>query len=163
MTLSISTPAGLAAAIASPVRIRRPPRLVRNTLSLVSRFCEFDVPQPFPYSDLASMPDPEQGIFIHSSLTPIGEALLREGLELAVRLAIDARHAEVLPCSLPTDSVQLLLNLAIENSLEAQGLNATLCASWEVTASLRPGSSAMATRTGKAFRRDASAQTRRSC
>ena len=50
----------------------------------------------------------------------MGEALLREGLELAVRLEIDARHAEVLPCSLPTDSVQVLLDLAIANSLEAQ-------------------------------------------
>ena len=120
MTLSISTPAASTAAIASPIRTRRPARLVRNTLSLITKFCEFDVPQPFPHSDLQSLPDLAQGIFIYSSLTPMGEALLREGTEMAVRLEIDAQHAQVLPYSLLTDSVQVLLDLAITNSSEAQ-------------------------------------------
>ena len=120
MTLYISTPAASTAAIASPIRTRRPARLVRNTLSLITKFCEFDVPQPFPHSDLQSLPDLAQGIFIYSSLTPMGEDLLREGLELAVRLEIDARHAEVLPCNLLTESVQSFLDLAIANSLQAQ-------------------------------------------
>ena len=120
MTLSISTPAASTAEIALPVRTRRPSRLIRNTLSLVTKFCEFDVPQPFPHSDLPSLPDPALGIFTYSSLTPMGEALLREGLEMAVRVESDARHAEVLPCNLLTESVQSLLDLAIANSLQAQ-------------------------------------------
>ena len=120
MTLSSPTPAASFATIAPPAPTRRPSRLVRNTLSLVTKFCEFDVPQPFPYSDFPFITCPEQGIFIDSSLTATGEALLREGLEMAARLEIDARHAEVLPCSLLTDSVQALLDLAIADSLKAQ-------------------------------------------
>ena len=122
MTLSISAPtvSSTAATTTPPIRTRRPSRLVRNTLSLVTRFCEFDVPQPFPYADLPSMPDPELGIFINSDLTPMGEVLLRQGLELSVRLAIDARNAEGLPGTLTPESVQVLLDSAIANSRQAQ-------------------------------------------
>ena len=121
MTLSISAPTvSSTGATTPPIRTRRPSRLVRNTLSLVTRFCEFDVPQPFPYSDLPSLLDPEQGIFLNSDLTPMGEVFLRQGLELSVRLAIDARNAEALPGTLTPESVQVLLDSSIANSRQAQ-------------------------------------------
>lgn len=121
MPLSLSALTGSStAATTPPIRTRRPSRLVRNTLSLVTRFCEFDVPQPFPYPDPLAMPDPEQRIFINSDLTPMGEALRRQGLELAVRLEIDARHVEVLPPTLTPESAQVLLNTAIASSLAAK-------------------------------------------
>lgn len=71
---------------------KRPPHLLRNALASVAKYCEPGVPRPFPYPDLSALPDCEMGIFIDSALTEPGEAMVRQALELSVRLEIDGRH-----------------------------------------------------------------------
>jgi hypothetical protein len=87
------TPAAAAANDAQPAcPKKRPSRLLRNALASISKYCEPCVPQPFPHVDLSAQPDCDMGIYIDSALTESGEAMLRQGSELSIRLEIDGRY-----------------------------------------------------------------------
>lgn len=99
---------------------QRPRRLGRNVLSLITKHCESNVPQLFPYPDLSSLPDPEIGIFLNSDITEVGEAMLRQARQLSIRLEIDARFCGKLPCTLTPQSIQTLLDETVSADLDVK-------------------------------------------
>ena len=105
--LSTATQTGNQLLSSSPAP--QPSRLLRNLLAQATKFCDVEVPQLYPHPDLSALPSADLGVFIVSDVSEEGEAMMRQALELSVRLEIDTRYLGKTPGTLTRQDLNELL------------------------------------------------------
>lgn len=95
-------------------------RLLRNLLAHTTKFCDVEVPQIYPHPDLSSLPSADLGIFIVSDVSEEGEAMMRQAIELSVRLEINSRYLGKSPGTLTLKELNDLLVVTTSRLADAK-------------------------------------------